>query len=111
MDEATRNRLFCKVVGRLLIADGLLTDEESEFLTRMFDSIHLTQKERNAIIGGIDIDSELDQQIADLSVTETRFLIALLKEATVIDGSLAVAEQDVIGRVHAFLEGDRASTG
>ena len=102
-------QLFCHAVGRLLIVDGLLTDEESDFMREILGRFQLNSEQRQEVIDGINISADFDERIAQLSASALKELISLLKEAANVDGHVGGVEEDFIAQFSVLLDAASSS--
>jgi uncharacterized tellurite resistance protein B-like protein len=92
----------CLVVSKVLVADGIMTDEEHGFLAAMMDKLGLTPDERRRVIELEGLE-EADQVVGALSVEERRGIVELLVDAASADGKLSPHELAAVKRVTAAL--------
>lgn len=92
-----------QVVGYLLICDGLLQDEESQFLRDLMSDLELTGTLRSKAMGSINVDAPIDDLLATLSRPALERLAELVEAAAASDGDVDDAEQRVIDKVQALL--------
>jgi uncharacterized tellurite resistance protein B-like protein len=88
----------CLVVSKVLVADGMMTDEEKEFLAEMMTSHNLTDEERRRVIDLEGIE-EADAQVKSLPIDERREIVSQLVDAASADGKMSPHELDVVKRV------------
>lgn len=90
------------VVSKVLIADGMMTDDEHAFLDQLFASLGLSDAQRRAVteLEGVD---EAEAIVRGLSVDERRDVVALLVDASSADGKMSPHELEVVKRVTAAL--------
>ena len=96
------NMAKCLVVSKVLVADGIMTDEERGFLAAMMDKLELTPDEQRRVIELEGLD-EADRVVGALSVDERRAIVELLVDAASADGRLSPHELAVVKRVTAAL--------
>ena len=92
----------CLVVSKVLVADGIMTDDERGFLAAMMDRLELTADERRRVVELEDLD-EADRIVGALSATERSELVELLVDAASADGRLSPHELAAVKRVSAAL--------
>ena len=92
----------CLVVSKVLVADGMVTDDEREFLAAMMDRFELTDDERRRVIDLEGLD-EADRIVGALSLEERRQIVELLVDAASADGRLSPHELAAVKRVTAAL--------
>lgn len=88
----------CLVVSKVLVADGMMTDEEKEFLDGMMTTLGLSEAEKRSVydLEGID---EATAQVKALPAEERQDVIEQLVDAASADGKLSPLELDVVKRV------------
>ncbi|MBS1118989.1 MAG: hypothetical protein H6Q90_1217 [Deltaproteobacteria bacterium] len=92
----------CLVVSKVLIADGIITDEEREFLATVMQTFGLTEDERRSVIDLEGLD-EADAIVRGLPIEDRRQLLETLVDASSADGRLSAHELAAIKRVSAAL--------
>jgi uncharacterized tellurite resistance protein B-like protein len=92
----------CLVVSKVLVADGIMTDDERAFLAALMDRLGLTDDERRRVVELEDLD-EADRLVGALSVDERREIVGLLVDAASADGRLSPHELAAVQRVSAAL--------
>jgi uncharacterized tellurite resistance protein B-like protein len=92
----------CLVVSKVLVADGMMTDEEHGFLAAMMGRLGLSPDEQRRVIELEGLD-EADRIVAALSADERREIVALLVDAASADGKLSPHELAAVKRVTAAL--------
>ena len=92
------NMAKCLVVSKVLVADGIMTDDERGFLAEMMRRLELTPDEQRRVVDLEDLD-EADRIVAALSADERREVVELLVDAASADGKLSPLEMDVVKRV------------
>ena len=96
------NMAKCLVVSKVLVADGIMTDDERAFLAEMMRRLGLTADEQRSVIELEGLD-EADQIVATLSADERRDIVGLLVDAASADGKLSPHELAAVKRVTAAL--------
>ncbi len=96
------NMARCLVVSKVLVADGIMTDDERAFLAALMDRLGLTDDERRRVVELEDLD-EADRLVGALSVDERREIVGLLVDAASADGRLSPHELAAVQRVSAAL--------
>jgi uncharacterized tellurite resistance protein B-like protein len=87
----TPNVAKCLVVSKVLVADGMMTDDERAFLKSMMDTLGLAPAERQAVIDLEGLD-EAEAIVRELSADDRREVVALLIDAAAADGRLSPHE-------------------
>jgi uncharacterized tellurite resistance protein B-like protein len=88
----------CLVVSKVLVADGMMTDEEKQFLEEMMTSHNLTAEERRKVFDLEGID-DADAHVKNLPEAERREIVSQLVDAASADGKMSPHELDVVKRV------------
>lgn len=96
------NMAKCLVVSKVLVADGIMTDEERGFLAAMMSRLELTPDEQRRVVDLEGLD-EADQIVGALSPDERRAVVELLVDAASADGRLSPHELAAVQRVTAAL--------
>jgi uncharacterized tellurite resistance protein B-like protein len=98
MPAMNANMAKCLLVSKVLVADGMVTDEERGFLHAMMKRFELSDAERQRVI---DLDGwdEAEPIVSALSTEEKEELVELLLDAASADGRLSGHENDTIKRV------------
>src|SRR3982751_6359347 len=78
----------CLLVAKVLVADGIMTDEERDFLESMIASEGLSADERRRVIE-LDGFDDAERVIARLPAEQRRALIERLVDAASADGRLS----------------------
>ena len=88
----------CLVVSKVLIADGMMSDGEREFLDGMMESLGLTDAEKRTVydLDGID---QAAATVKGLPKEERQDIVSSLVDAAAADGKLSPLELDVVKRV------------
>ncbi|MGE0396988.1 MAG: TerB family tellurite resistance protein [Kofleriaceae bacterium] len=86
------------VVSKVLVADGMMHDEEREFLAGLMTQLGLDEAERKHVIEleGLDAASEV---VTTLPEDERRDLVAMLVDASSADGKLSAHEMATVQRL------------
>ncbi|HEU4732789.1 MAG TPA: TerB family tellurite resistance protein [Kofleriaceae bacterium] len=92
----------CLLVSKVLVADGMMTDDEHSFLQDMMTRLALSDDERRRVI---DLEGwdEAEPLLRGLPLDERRALIEELVDAASADGRLSRLELATIRRVAAEL--------
>ncbi|MEO8706348.1 MAG: TerB family tellurite resistance protein [Kofleriaceae bacterium] len=96
------NEAKCLVISKVLVADGMMTDEERAFLAGMMDTLALTAEERHRVVQLERLD-DADAVVRGLSEDERRDVVALLVDASSADGKLSAHELETVKRLTAAL--------
>jgi len=92
----------CLVVSKVLIADGMVTDEERTFLAAMMDRFGLDEDEKKQVIELKGLD-EAEPMVAALPAEERRDIVELLVDAASADGKLSPHEMRTVTRISKAL--------
>lgn len=92
----------CLVVSKVLVADGIMTDDERAFLGEMMRRLGLTPEEQAQVVALEELEAA-DRVVAALSLDERREIVALLVDAASADGRLSPHELAAVQRVTAAL--------
>lgn len=95
--------LYVQIVAQMLIADGVLADEERAHLDRMMDSLALTAQEREQVFRSVSLDSPVEERVAALSETARQNLLGEVEKALTVDGEMSNAEKYFFGRVQKLV--------
>lgn len=92
----------CMLVSKVLVADGIMTENERVFLDRAMTKLGLTQGERKQVIDLQGWD-EAEPVVAKLSPEEKRGVVVLLVDAAAADGRLSPLEAQMVKRIREAL--------
>jgi uncharacterized tellurite resistance protein B-like protein len=92
----------CLLVSKVLVADGIMTENERMFLDRVMKGMGLDDKQRRSVL---DLEGwdEAEPVVAKLSETEKRELLNMLVDAASADGRLSPLEMQTVKRITAAL--------
>lgn len=95
MNEKTAR---CLLLSKVLIADGIMTENERIFLDRSMTKMGLSPDERRQVI---DLEgwNDAEASLASLSVPQKEELISELVDAASADGRLSPLEADMVKRI------------
>ena len=81
----------CLLVSKVLVADGMMTDDEHAFLDGLMSQLGLTEAEKKAVI---DLEGwdEAEPLVRALPEDEKREIVTLLVDAAGADGHLSPHE-------------------
>jgi uncharacterized tellurite resistance protein B-like protein len=88
----------CLLVSKVLVADGMMTDDERRFLDGMMAGLGLDADERRRVVE-LEGWDEAEPFVRALSIDQRRDLIAQLVDAASADGRLSAHELAAIQRV------------
>ena len=98
----TSNVAKCLLVSKVLVADGMVTDDERAFLDDVMRKLGLTDIERRSVIALEGLDQALPF-VQALPLEEKEALVDLLVDAASADGHLSPHELGTVKRVAAAL--------
>lgn len=96
------NEAKCLVVSKVLVADGIMTDDEREFLANLMQTLELGDDERRRVIELEGLD-EADAIVRALPIDERRAVVALLVDASSADGTLSPHELETLKQLTVAL--------
>ncbi|HEU0035127.1 MAG TPA: TerB family tellurite resistance protein [Kofleriaceae bacterium] len=92
----------CLVVSKVLVADGMMTDDEKQFLAAMMARLGLSEAERKTVIE-LEGADEADAIVKGLPAAERQAIVELLVDAASADGRLSPHELAAVKKVTAAL--------
>ncbi|MBS1123874.1 MAG: hypothetical protein H6Q90_6102 [Deltaproteobacteria bacterium] len=92
----------CLLVSKVLVADGMMTDDERGFLDGMMRSLGLTDEERRQVIE-LEGWDEAEPIVQALSTDDRLAIVELLVDAAAADGRLSGHEAETIKKVSTAL--------
>ena len=95
--------LYVQILAQMLIADGSLADEERTYLDRIMESLGMPAAEQREALGGVSIDSPVEERVRALSDAAKSTLLAEVEKALNVDGELTRSEQYFLDRVKGLL--------
>jgi uncharacterized tellurite resistance protein B-like protein len=92
----------CLLVSKVLVADGMMSDDERAFLASMMQRLGLTDDEKRKVI---DLEGwdEAEPIVDKLSEDERREIVDMLVDAASADGRLSPHELAAVKRVSTAL--------
>ena len=92
----------CLLVSKVLVADGIMTENERVFLDKMMKGLGLDEAERRGVL---DLEGwdEAEPVVAKLSENEKREFVSMLVDASSADGRLSPLELATVKRITAAL--------
>lgn len=91
--------LYVQILAQMLIADGVLADEERTYLDRIMDSLDMPADERRTALSGVSIDSPVEERVQALGPTVKAQLLVEVEKALMIDGQMTNSEAYFFERV------------
>jgi uncharacterized tellurite resistance protein B-like protein len=92
----------CLLISKVLVADGMMSDDEKEFLSGMMTKLGLTETEKRSVIELENWD-EAEPIVNKLSQDERQEIVELLVDAASADGRLSAHELATVQRVSKAL--------
>jgi uncharacterized tellurite resistance protein B-like protein len=98
----TPNVAKCLLVSKVLVADGIVSDDERSFLASLMDRLGLSPEERQQVT---DLEGWDDAEgiVKALPTDERRELVSMLVDAASADGRLSALELAAAKKVAAAL--------
>ncbi len=92
----------CLLVSKVLVADGIMTENERVFLDKLMKRLELGDDERRRVL---DLEGwdHAEPVVAALSEPEKRDLVSMLVDASSADGRLSPLELKVVQGITAAL--------
>ena len=85
----------CLLVSKVLVADGIMTENEHAFLERLMKKLELDETQRRTVIDLEGLD-QAEEFVAKLSVEEKQEMASVLVDAASADGRLSPLEMKVV---------------
>jgi hypothetical protein len=95
---------YVQILAQMLIADGVLADEERTHLEKVMDSLQMPPEERDQVLKGVSLDSPIEERVAALSADTKRRLLADAEKALHVDGKLTKSEQYYLERLRKLVQ-------
>ncbi len=92
----------CLLVSKVLVADGMMSDDERGFLTNMMAKLGLSDDEKKSVVELENWD-QAEPIVNALSEEERRELVEMLVDAASADGRLSPHEMATVKKVSAAL--------
>jgi len=88
----------CLLVSKVLVADGIMTENERTFLDKMMRTLGLDETQRRRVL---DLEGwdQAEPAVAKLTVEEKREFVAMLVDASSADGRLSPLEMATVKRI------------
>jgi len=90
------------LVAKVLVADGMMQDEERAFLDTVMNSLGLTADERKKVIELEGLD-DAHKHVLALPLEERQQILEMLVDAASVDGKLSQYEMGVVKRLSTAL--------
>src|SRR5688572_25912352 len=90
----------CLLISKVLVADGIMTENERVFLDKAMSVLGLDASERRRVL---DLEGwdQAEPVVAKLSMEEKRELMSTLVDASSADGRLSPLELQAVKRITA----------
>jgi len=88
----------CLLLSKVLIADGIVTENERIFLDRAMARLELTPEERRQVIE-LEGWNDAEATLASLGTEQKRALVSDLVDAASADGRLSPLEAEMVQRI------------
>lgn len=85
----------CLLVSKVLVADGIMTENEHAFLERLMKKFELDEGQRKTVVNLEGID-QAEAFVAKLSMEEKQEMATVLVDAASADGRLSPLEMKVV---------------
>ena len=92
----------CLLVSKVLVADGMMSDDEKGFLANMMIQLGLSEDEKKSVIELENWD-QAEPIVSGLSEDERREILEMLVDAASADGRLSPHEMATVKKVSAAL--------
>jgi uncharacterized tellurite resistance protein B-like protein len=92
----------CLVVSRVLIADGMMMDEERAFLASMMEQLGLSEEEKKQVIELKGLN-DAEAIVGALTTEERQQIVEMLVDAASADGKLSPHEMKTMKRISKAL--------
>jgi uncharacterized tellurite resistance protein B-like protein len=99
----TPNVAKCLLVSKVLVADGIMSDDERGFLAALMDRLGLSPEERQQVTD-LEHWDQAEGIVQALPVDERRDLVSMLVDAASADGHLSPHELAAAKKVAAALD-------
>ena len=95
--------LYVQILAQMLIADGMLADEERAHLDTVMDGLSMPAEERRTALAGVSIDSPVEDRVEALGAEAKKSLLGEVEKALHVDGELTNSEAYFLDRVKKLL--------
>ena len=85
----------CLLVSKVLVADGIMTENEHAFLERLMKKFELDETQRKTVVNLEGLD-QAEAFVAKLSMDEKQEMASVLVDAASADGRLSPLEMKVV---------------
>lgn len=103
MDPKDR-KLYVQILAQMLIADGVLADEERAHLDRVMDSLGMPDGERSDALREVSIDSPVEDRVNALGDQAKKSLLTEVEKALGVHGhEMSNSEKYFLDRVRKLV--------
>ncbi|MCA9607824.1 MAG: hypothetical protein KC619_19580 [Myxococcales bacterium] len=95
--------LYVQILAQMLIADGVLADDERAHLDRVAASLGMPEEEKQEALRGVSIDSPVEERVEALSADAKKNLLAEVKKALSVHGEMSNSEKWFLERVEKLV--------
>lgn len=88
----------CLLVAKVLVADGIMTEEEKKFLAQTMDLMGLSEDERQRV-SNLEGWDEAEPVVARMSDDDKRALVDEITQAALVDGKIGKNETETVRRI------------
>jgi tellurite resistance protein len=92
----------CHLLASVLVADGIMTDAERDFLAHAMNGLGLSEEEREQVVT-FSAGDTAHETLAKLPLAERRAILDELVAAALVDGKLSPYETKVVEQLTAKL--------
>lgn len=92
----------CLLVAKVLVADGIMTEAEKDFLRHAMERMGLDERQREQVFA-LEGWDEAEPVVAALGPDDKRALLDELTQAALVDGKIGAHETETVGRIAAAL--------
>ena len=100
----TPNVAKCLLVSKVLVADGIMSDDEHWFLNAMMERLQLSDAERATVVE-LEGWDEAEPIVLGLPLEERRELVEMLFDAAGADGKLSANGMAAVKKIVETLDG------
>ena len=101
--DPTDRKLYVQILAQMLIADGVLADEERAHLDRVMDSLGMPDEERSEALRGVSIDSPVEERVKALGEAAKKNLLTEVEKALTVHGEMSNSEKYFLERVRKLV--------
>jgi len=101
--DAKDRVLYVQILAQMLIADGILADDERAHLDRIASSLGMPEEEKQDALRSVSLDSPVEQRVAGLSDGAKSNLLEEVEKALLVDGDMSNSEKYFLERVRKLV--------